>query len=46
MSGTESFCNEGSCYYAVWIDPDGREWSAYKVWEGCEHADDPKEVEE
>ena len=46
MSGTESFCNGNSCYYAVWIEPDGTEWSAHEDWEGCEHADDPKEVEE
>jgi hypothetical protein len=46
MSGTESFCSKDSCYYPVWIEPDGTEWSAYEVWEGCEHADDPKEVEE
>jgi hypothetical protein len=46
MRRIESFWNEDSYYYAVWIEPDGREWSAYEVWECCEHAGDSKEVEE
>ncbi len=46
MRGTESFCNDDSCYYPVWIEPDGREWSTYEVWEACEHAGDSKEVDD
>jgi hypothetical protein len=41
-----SFCNDGNCYYPVWIEEDGTEWAAYEVWEGCEHAEDLKKVEE
>jgi hypothetical protein len=42
MNEPQAFCNGDSCYYPVWIEEDGTEWSSDPKWEGCEHASDPK----